>query len=142
DVCSSDLATADESAGLQAGWRHAPWGGSGQGGRSSRSNGRAAGILPVVNVLLYAFRNDSADHDRYRAWLSDVVNSPQPYGISPQVLAAVIRVTTHPRIFARPTKLEDAFAFTRVLLEQPNAAQIVPREHHWGIFEALCCKSA
>ena len=99
-------------------------------------------ILPDVNVLIYAFRNDSDEHDRYRAWLSGVVNGPQPYGVSPQVLAAVIRITTHPRIFARPSRLEDAFAFSQVLLEQPNAAQIVPREHHWGIFEALCRKSA
>ena len=68
-------------------------------------------ILADVNVLIYAFRTDSADHGRYRAWLESVVNGPEAYGVSPQVLAALVRVTTHPKVFSRPSRLEDAFAF-------------------------------
>lgn len=99
-------------------------------------------ILPDVNVLLYAFRSDSADHGRYRAWLESVVNGPEAYGVSPQVLAALVRVTTHPKIFSRPSRLEDAFAFNRTLLSQPNATLVNPAERHWGIFEALCRQAA
>ena len=50
----------------------------------------------------------------------------------------MVRITTHPRIFARPSKLENALAFSRVLMEQPNATLIVPGERHWPIFEHLC----
>ena len=32
-------------------------------------------ILPDVNVLIYAFRVDSPDHSRYKAWLEEVVNN-------------------------------------------------------------------
>lgn len=95
-------------------------------------------ILPDVNVLIYAFRSDSADHGRYRAWLESVINGPAAYGVSPQVLAGLVRVTTHPRIFSRPSRLEDAFAFSRTLLSQPNATLVNPGERHWGIFDALC----
>ena len=95
-------------------------------------------ILPDVNVLIYAFRTDSADHGRYRGWLESVLNGPEAYGVSPQVLAAVVRVTTHPKIFSRPSGLDDAFAFNRTLLSQPNATLVNPGERHWGIFEALC----
>ena len=95
-------------------------------------------ILPDVNVLIYAFRSDSVDHGRHRAWLDSVLNGAAAYGISPQVLAALVRVTTHPKIFSRPSRLEDAFAFNRTLLTQPNATLVNPGERHWGIFEALC----
>jgi uncharacterized protein len=95
-------------------------------------------ILPDVNVLLYAFRSDAEKHAAYRTWLDGVVNGEMAYGISPQVLASVIRLATHPRIFARPSRLADALAFTSVLLEQPHCQIIQPGPRHWGIFTALC----
>jgi len=99
-------------------------------------------ILPDVNVLIYAFRNDSADHERYREWLDSVINGSQAYGIAPQVLASLVRVTTHPKIFMRPSRAEDAFSFSRTLLSQPNATVVTPGARHWGIFEALCREAA
>lgn len=98
-------------------------------------------ILPDVNVLIYAFRTDSPDHSRYRNWLESVVNSPAAYGISPQVLSGVVRIATHPRIFARPSRLSDALDFARSLIAQPHAATVVPGERHWPIFERLCAEA-
>lgn len=95
-------------------------------------------ILPDVNVLIYAFRTDSEEHARYKDWLESVVNGASAYGIAPQVLASVVRITTHPRIYARPSSRADVFEFCRVLLEQPNATVTSPRERHWEIFENLC----
>ena len=69
------------------------------------------------------------------------MNGPNAYGISPQVLAGVVRITTHPRIYTRPSARADAFAFSRTLLEQPNATVITPRDRHWSIFETLCEKA-
>ena len=98
-------------------------------------------ILCDVNVLIYAFRSDAEDHPRYKAWLESVINGPAAYGVAPQVLASVIRICTHRRIFARPTSLDDAFEFCRVVLGQPIATAIVPGERHWSIFETLCQNS-
>lgn len=95
-------------------------------------------ILPDVNVLIFAFRTDSEEHEGYKSWLRSVVNGSGAYGIAPQVLAGVARICTHPRIFSRPSSRNDAFAFCRVLLEQPNATVIEPKERHWDIFEQLC----
>ena len=94
-------------------------------------------ILPDVNVLLYAFRRDSRDHEAYRGWLESVVNGEMAYGMSPQVLGGVIRVATHPRIFQRPSRLSDAMAFVAVLLEQPHCQTIHPGYRHWTIFQEL-----
>ena len=95
-------------------------------------------ILPDVNVLIYAFRADSNDHAQYRLWLESVINGRAAYGIAPQVLSNLVRICTHPRIFARPSSRTDAFDFCRVLLEQPNATVMSPGPRHWSIFEGLC----
>jgi len=95
-------------------------------------------ILPDVNVLLYAFRSDSADHARYRGWLDEVVNGDEAYGMSPQVLSSVIRIATHPRIYTTPSRLEEALSFARVLMEQPTCTVLQPGSRHFPLFEGLC----
>jgi uncharacterized protein len=95
-------------------------------------------ILPDVNVLLYAFRRDAPQHRDSRAWLDSVVNGNVGYGMSPQVLASVIRVSTHPRVYARPSGLNEAIAFCNVLLEQPHCQIIQPGPRHWEIYCQLC----
>ena len=95
-------------------------------------------ILPDVNVLLFAFRSDSLDHSKYREWLQAIVNGEAAYGMSPQVLSSVVRIATHPGIFARPSRLDEALAFSTVLLEPANCQPIQPGPRHWGIFCDLC----
>ena len=98
-------------------------------------------ILPDVNVLIYAFRTDSKDHEQYKRWLESAINGPAAYAIAPQVLASVVRICTHPRIFVRPSSRADVFDFCRALLEQPNATVTVPGSRHWSVFEGLCTKA-
>ena len=98
-------------------------------------------ILPDVNVLLYAFREDSVDHARYREWLDGVVNGDEAYGMSPQVLCSVVRIATHPRIYVSPSRLENALGFARVLLEQTHCTVIQPGFRHYAIFEDLSAKA-
>jgi toxin-antitoxin system PIN domain toxin len=99
-------------------------------------------ILPDVNVLLYAFRDDSADHARFRAWLDRIVNGDEAYGMSPQVLCSVARIATHPRVYVSPSRLGDALTFARVLLDQPHCTAVTPGARHFTIFENLCRTAA
>jgi toxin-antitoxin system PIN domain toxin len=98
-------------------------------------------ILCDVNVLIYAFRSDSENHPLFKSWLESVINGPSAYGIAPQVLAHLVRICTHPRIFKIPSSLTDVFQFCSALLQQPNATVIVPGDRHWEIFETICQKS-
>lgn len=98
-------------------------------------------ILADVNVLIYAFRSDSDQHDAYRSWLEEVVNGPSAYGVSPQVLASVVRICTHPRIFNHSSTLDETLAFCKVISDQPDATLITPGERHWSIFESMCRQS-
>jgi toxin-antitoxin system PIN domain toxin len=98
-------------------------------------------ILADVDVLIYAFRSDAEHHTSCKSWLESVINGPAPYGVAPQVLASVVRICTHPRIFARPSSQREAFEFCNALFEQPNATVVTPGERHWSIFDELCRES-
>jgi toxin-antitoxin system PIN domain toxin len=98
-------------------------------------------ILPDVNVLIYAFRSDSSQHAICRAWLADVISSDARFGISPQVLSAVVQVTTQPRAFLKPSTAEEAFGFCEDLLGQPHCQIVQPGERHWTIFQRLCIET-
>jgi len=37
-------------------------------------------ILPNVNVLVYAHREDAGDHARYQKWLEETIQSGHPSG--------------------------------------------------------------
>jgi hypothetical protein len=95
-------------------------------------------ILPDVNVLVHAFRGDASEHARCRGWLDGVVNGEARYGMSPQVLGAVVRITTHPKVFERPSDLEEVLRFADLLLGQPHCVPVQPGDGHWRIFGRLC----
>ena len=95
-------------------------------------------ILPDVNVLLYAFRRDSPRHAEYRDWLENVVNGHAAYGIAPQTLASLVRISTHRAVYVRPSTLAEALAFCQAVLQPSHCAVVQPGARHWDIFTSLC----
>jgi toxin-antitoxin system PIN domain toxin len=91
-------------------------------------------ILPDVNVLVHAYREDTPRHAEFLGWLEDVINSPQPFAVSDAVLCSFLRIVTHPRIFKTRSSLESAVSFARTVRDQPNAVIVGPGPRHWGIF--------
>jgi toxin-antitoxin system PIN domain toxin len=98
-------------------------------------------ILPDVNILVHAFRADSPEHLTSHAWLDGVVNGDARYGMAPQVLSGVIRITTHPKVFAVPSSLDEVLRFCDILLDQSHCVVIQPGERHWQIFNRLCVEA-
>ena len=92
---------------------------------------------PDVDVLVNAFRDDAAHHDRCRAWLDGAASRREPVGFSELVLSGVLRILTHPRIFHPPTPTEEAGVFVDALLAQPAATPLRPGSAHWRIFRGL-----
>src|SRR5258708_17169815 len=72
-------------------------------------------LLPDVNVLVYAHRRDAPDHERYLAWLEQVVNSDEAYGLADLVLSGFVRVLTDARVFNPPSSLGEALTFAASL---------------------------
>ena len=98
-------------------------------------------ILPDVNVLIYAFRRDTADHPRYRQWLLEVSAAEESFAISELVLSGLIRIVTNRRAFRQPSRLDEALTFAAALLNRPNCIVVSPGVRHWDIFARLCRES-
>src|SRR5690349_3977535 len=98
-------------------------------------------ILPDVNVLIYAFRQDMPEHVICRSWLNRIVEGDARFGLSPLTLSAVVRIATNPRVFRMPSGIDEAFAFCENLLNQPHSQIVEPGERHWEIFKRLCIET-
>ena len=98
-------------------------------------------IVPDVDVLLYAFRDDLPAHTRYRAWLLDTLageRTPALPGIAP---AGFMRVATHPRVFAPPTPPHEAAAFVEALCADPGAVTPSLGASHIDTLLDLCTRA-
>jgi hypothetical protein len=98
-------------------------------------------IAPDVNVLLYAFREDSERHAEYHAWLQDALNGTEPVALFEPVLSAVLRIATHPAIFKPPSPRDAVEAFIDTCLAAPAAKAIRAEGGHWTLFRDLCTKA-
>lgn len=97
--------------------------------------------LADVNVLIYAFRKDTAHHAVCKRWLDTVVGGDAQFGVSPLALGAMVRIATSPRIFKHPSPIDEAFAYCDSLLSQPHCEVVRPGERHWSIFTRLCIET-
>ena len=95
-------------------------------------------LLPDVNVLVYAHREDTARHPEYRDWLRDLVTGPSSFGMADLVLSGFLRTVTHRRVFAVPTPVDVALRFAVSLRSRDNCVPVAPGPRHWAIFVSLC----
>ena len=95
-------------------------------------------ILPDVNILVHAHREDSEQHSFCAHWLRQVLDGDLAYGMSELVLSGFVRIVTHPKIFTDPSPLADALAFAEQVRSQPHCVILGPGDRHWEIFCRLC----
>lgn len=95
-------------------------------------------LLPDVNILLYAFNGEAPNHNQYLAWLEELINGDQSYGMASPVLSGFLRIATHPRILSFSPSLDTALTFVDLLLSSPHCVLILPGRRHWQIFTQLC----
>ena len=98
-------------------------------------------IAPDVNVLLYALRKDAERHAEYRAWLRAALHGGERVALFEPVLAAVLRVATHPAVFRPPTPRPVAEAFVDACLAAPAALALRAETGHWPAFRELCARA-
>ena len=95
-------------------------------------------IAPDVNVLLYAFREESDRHTDYRQWLQTALNGTGRVFLFEPVLAAVIRIATHPGIYRTPAPRSTVEQFIDRCLAAPAAIAARAELRHWELFRELC----
>lgn len=98
-------------------------------------------VLPDVNVLVCAHREDTREHAGLKAWLESVLSSDGAYAYSELVLSGFVRVVTHPRVFRTPSRLDLALQFASAIRGRVNAVSVVPGARHWEIFSRLATEA-
>ncbi|MBT9583117.1 type II toxin-antitoxin system VapC family toxin [bacterium] len=95
-------------------------------------------ILPDVNVLVYAFREDSPDHEKFRNWLQQCLDSSETLALTDFALSGFLRIVTHPKVFHPATPWERARHFVESLRQARMCIRVGPGDFHWDIFLGLC----
>jgi uncharacterized protein len=96
-------------------------------------------LSPDVNVLIYAHREDGhIEHPRFASWLTSLATSPEPFALSHLVLVGFVRIVTNPRVFKRPSTLEESLGFVGELVRRPTARLVGPGPEHWMLVAELC----
>lgn len=95
-------------------------------------------ILPDVNVLVAAFREDAVQHRVARTWLEDIVNGTTAIVVPGVVLSGFVRIVTHPRIFSPPADVETTLGFVDDLRSAARFLPGDPGPRHWRLFADLC----
>jgi toxin-antitoxin system PIN domain toxin len=95
-------------------------------------------MLMDANVLISAHRPDADRHQDYRDWMTDLVNSPEPYAVADFALLGMVRIVTNPRIYPNPTPAHIALEFADLVRGQPQAMVVAPGARFWSIFLSLC----
>jgi toxin-antitoxin system PIN domain toxin len=98
-------------------------------------------MAPDVNVLLYALREESERHAEFKAWLEAGLNGVEPVGLFEPILAAVMRIATHPRIYHDPTPRPVVEAYLDACLAAPAAVLLRAGESHWPLFRQVCSRA-
>ena len=81
-------------------------------------------MTPDVNVLVAAARSDHPHHGIARTWLEKTLaeaGSGVVCTLMPMVVSSFLRLVTSPKIFQRPTSIDDAIGFIDALLTLPGA---------------------
>jgi hypothetical protein len=95
-------------------------------------------IAPDINILLYALREESERHVKFRAWLKEVLSGDEPVALFEPVLAGVLRIGTHLKIYKTPTPRKVIEGFIDDILSSPLALALRAGQRHWSLFLELC----
>ncbi len=94
-------------------------------------------ILPDVNVLVYAFRREAEQHQRYASWLAQMVAGADELALHDTVLAGVARLVTNPRIFADPAPRPVTLDFLARIRAARRARWLPAGDAAWTELERL-----
>ena len=97
-------------------------------------------MTPDVNVLVAASRSDHPHYDVARSWLERAVANATHGAVltlQPMVIASLLRLVTHPKVFVQPTPMSEALRFIDALLAAPGVQQST-LGGEWQALRKLC----
>ena len=97
-------------------------------------------MTPDVNVLIAASRSDHPRHKKAYTWLNEAIAAcagGASVRLMPMVVASFLRLVTNPKIFVRPTPVEDAMEFLDTLFAVPGV-EMPSLGAEWPMLRQLC----
>lgn len=94
-------------------------------------------MIVDANVLLYAVDDASPFHAPARAWLEEALNGETRVGFPWVSLTAFLRISTHPRVSARPLSASDAWQHIDNWLDADLSWIPVPTSRHADVLKKL-----
>src|SRR3990172_4977393 len=95
-------------------------------------------LMPDVNILVYAHRTREQFHEAHARWLTELVDSREPFALSVLVAIGFLRIVTSGRVYEEPTSLPTALAFIEELSGQPTCRVVAPGPSHLVDVIGLC----
>ncbi|MFH5210546.1 type II toxin-antitoxin system VapC family toxin [Antrihabitans sp. NCIMB 15449] len=83
-----------------------------------------------ANVLLYSVDRGARQHRAAKGWLDRSLSGIEPVGFAWIVVVAFLRLSTNPRIYARPLSVEQALDVVESWLSRPQAVVVEPSATH------------
>ena len=93
-----------------------------------------------ANVLLYASDTSSPKHPEAIRFLKQRASDPDLFCIAWSTLIAFLRISTHPRIFARPLSPDDALGNVESLLSLPRVRMLSEGEGFLEIYREVTAR--
>ncbi len=80
---------------------------------------------------------DSPHHALSRHWLENTLNTPAGLGLAWLAVVGFLRLTTHPRILAKPQTVAQALGYVDDWLAHPHTHIVQPGERHADLLARL-----
>lgn len=93
-------------------------------------------IAVDTNILVYAHREEMAQHAPAHVALTSLAEGEERWGIPVFVVTEFLRVVTHPRIFSPPSSMATAHGVLNALLDSPSAHLLLPGERYRALLAA------
>jgi uncharacterized protein len=94
-------------------------------------------LLLDANLLIYAFRRDLPQHAKAKRWLEGNLSEEGLLGLHSFSELAFLRITTNPRAFLQPSRLEEALHFLEKIRSSTVVTELHSGSDHRRIFVRL-----
>lgn len=95
----------------------------------------AEGMIAVdTNILVYAHRGESRQHEASKSLLRELSGGPRPWAIPQHCLVEFAGVVTNPRIWKQPTSQEDCALQVDAWRSSPSLTVLEEGTDFWPAF--------
>jgi len=87
-------------------------------------------IIPDVNLLLYAYNEQSRAHESAKQWWENLLSDTATVGLAWVVILGFIRISTNPKLAQSPLKVSDATDIVQSWMARHQTITIDPGHRH------------